>query len=340
VATVEIDPSSETYGQFAKLYRIARRQFPSAVDRWNGKLCATVGEGRNWGSLQRDGSFKLSKELVLDRLAAGTPPHKQVQALTTVLHESLHARVEVDAPLEPNAVPSQHSQALDEGLTEWVAVDGVAVFADEAGYGQLPDAVPEYSQVYCATELLLEYAAGTDRAQELADRAIDAPVVMRWDVIADEIVKNHLGTTVPPDPLHRQAARAELIQAMTRPEWLDVHQTQANVGAAVAQETTQAIGAAADRIREHYLQNPGTPYPAENPNFRVARSAYQHVGGPQERMVSHGELRFLTGTAPASGATSQRPELRDGERAAGRAAVPLGKAVAGPDSRGSGSAGG
>lgn len=328
MAVVRIDPASEEYLRFARLYAIARRQFPSEIDRWNKELNVTVGEGQSWGSLQRDGSFKLSKELVLDKLGPGTTPQQQVQALTTILHESLHARVEIDAPHEPNAVASKHSKALDEGLTEWIAVDGVAAFADEAGYGQLPDAEPEYSQAYHATGALLEYAAGAEGAQQLANRAIDQPVVMRWDVIADEIVKNRLSEVVPADPAHQQAARAELINAMTQPGWSDLHETKANAGPAVAQETTQALQDATYRIRNHYVQNPGTPYPAKNPNFRVPQQpAQSDLGGSQNRALSNGargtpevegsEMRFLSGMAPAAHATLRRPDLGTGERGAG-----------------------
>lgn len=325
MAVVRIAPESQEYQQFARLYAIARRQFPSQLDRWNKELYATVGEPQSWGSLQRDGSFKLSKELVLDRLAPGAMPHEQVQALTTVLHESMHARVEIDAPHEPNAVASKHSKALDEGLTEWAAVDGVAVFADEAGYGQLPDAEPEYSQAYYATNSLLEYAAGPEGAQQLANRAIDRPVVMRWDVIADEIVRNRLGDVVPADPAHQQAARAELINAMTQPGWLDLHQTRANVGPAVAQETTQALDEATDRIREHHAKNPSAPYPAKNPNFRVAHAQAQQVqSGPQERVISRGGQVDLTKLPPPNPATrmadprqSARPGGRQDEATSG-----------------------
>jgi len=151
MALIRIDPSSEEYRQFVRLYEGARALRPSEVDRWNRELYATIDEGQNWGSFHPDGYFKLSKELVFDKLGPDATPQEQVQALATVLHESNHARVQVNAQNEPNAVLSRHSKALDEGLTEWVSVNDVAAFADMTGYGELPDAKPEYPAAYQAT---------------------------------------------------------------------------------------------------------------------------------------------------------------------------------------------
>jgi len=309
MAVIRIDPASEEYRQFARLYAVARDLYPSQTDRWNGELYATVDEGRAWGSFRQDGTFKLSKELVLDQLGPGAPREKQVQALASVLHESLHARVEVDAADEPNAVPSQHSKALDEGLTEWVAINGVALYADTAGYGELPEADPQYGPAYYATNALLEYAAGPEGADALADRAVDAPVVMRWDVIADEIVKNRLGDVVPSDPEHQQAARAELINAMRQPIWHDLHETQLDIGPSAAAETSNALDLASQRIRDHYAAHPESPIPAPNPNFRVPQQDREKLDGPQERVVRRGDEVDL-GKLPPPRAGSRIEGLR------------------------------
>ncbi len=310
MALIRIDPSSEEYRQFVRLYEAARALRPSEVDRWNRELYATIDEGQNWGSFHPDGYFKLSKELVFDKLGPDATPQEQVQALATVLHESNHARVQVNAQNEPNAVLSRHSKALDEGLTEWVSVNDVAAFADMTGYGELPDAKPEYPAAYQATESLLEYAAGPEGASELADRAVDAPVVMRWDVIADEIVKNRLGDVVPPDPQHEQAARAELVNAMTQRGWAELDRSQPDVGPVVARDTTEALDQATQRIREHYAGSPGTPYPAKTPNFLVAQQeAQQNLGGSQDRIVSRGGHVDLTKLPPPNAASRvDRPE--------------------------------
>src|SRR5207245_2161363 len=104
----------------------------------DGDLHAAVGEGTAWGSFQPDGSFKLSKELIFDKLGPG-----RLTAGTGA--GSFHD----PARDEPRAAGDQRRivlplQGLDEGLTEYVAVKDVAAFADTAGYGELPDAKPEY----------------------------------------------------------------------------------------------------------------------------------------------------------------------------------------------------
>ncbi|GAA1691308.1 hypothetical protein GCM10009745_40770 [Kribbella yunnanensis] len=300
MAVIRIDPASEGYRQFVRLYETARSLRPSELDRWNGELYATVGEGKNWGSLRRDGSLQLSQELVLDHLGPDAAPQDQVQALTTILHEANHARVEIKAPEEPNAVLSSHSKALDEGLTEWVSVSDVAEYADRAGYGDLPDPKPAYPSAYGATEALLEYAAGPEGAADLADRTIDAPVTMRWDVIADEIVKNKLAGVVPQGPEHQQAARAELINAMTTSSWQGLDESRVDISGAVAAETDQALDQATQRIQNHYARRPETPYPANTPNFLIAKQqeTSQKLDSSQERVVRRGDEVDLTNLPP------------------------------------------
>lgn len=315
MAVIRIDPSSADYQRFTRLYEAARALRPSEINRWNGELHATVGDGAAWGSLQTDGSFKLSKELVLDKLGPDSTPHEQVQALATVLHEANHARVDVNAPDEPNAVLSRHSKALDEGLTEWVSINDVAAFADATGYGALPDPKVEYPAAYNATESLLEYAAGNDGMDQLAGRALDAPVVMRWDVIADETVQNRLGDVVPSDPQHQQAARAELINAMTQPSWEQLDRSAAGEGPEVARETTEALGQAEERIRAHYAQSPSQPYPAKTPNVLVAKQqqAEQQLRGSQDRIVTPSALADVTHLPPPNAADRvERPQEGQG----------------------------
>jgi len=316
MAVIRIDHSSEDYRRFEWLYRAARAFRPSGIDRWNGELYATVGEGENWGSLHPDGYFKLSKELVFDRLGPDTPTADQAEALATILHESHHARVEVNAADEPNAVLSRHSKALDEGLTEWVAVGDLEAFSRATGYGRLRVAQPENPAAFHATESLLEYAAGDDGMDDLAARALDQPVVMRWNVIAEGMVKNRLGDVVPTDPRHQQAARAELINAMTQPSWELLDKARAMFGPTAARETTHALDEATARIRQHYAQNPGQPYPSRTPNMLMGR---QTPGGVQQRTVGHGGQVDLTQLPPPNAASrvdgtgqTARPESRRG----------------------------
>lgn len=110
-----VDRESETYKEFARLYQVARQMRPSDVDRWNGDLYAHD-EGKWGGFITKTGAMRLSQEYVLDHLGpeSGTDPRMQAQALATVLHESKHARTEIDAPDEPNAVRRRESFTLDE----------------------------------------------------------------------------------------------------------------------------------------------------------------------------------------------------------------------------------
>ncbi|MET7281544.1 hypothetical protein ABZS29_25135 [Kribbella sp. NPDC005582] len=317
----QVDPSSEEYRRFVRLYEAARRTRPAELDRWNGELYEIVGEGGRWGSLQVDGSLQLSRELVLDKLGPDAAPQEQAQALTTILHEAYHARVEINAVDEPNAVLSERSKALDEGLTEWVAVDDASAFAALAGYDDLPDPAPEYPHAHHATAELLEYAAGPEGARDLAIRALDQPVVMRWDAIADELVKNRLSDIVPADAEHQQAARAELINSMAHAGWTKLHKsTLESAGQVAAKDSTAALDAAAQRIREHYATNTAAPYASSTPNFLLARQQqHQKVGGAQERTSSHGgeiDLTKLPPPALASRVEGRGAEPRNHEGAA------------------------
>jgi hypothetical protein len=191
----------------------------------------------------------------------------------------------MDAPDEPNAVRRRETIGLDEGLTERQAVADFDQFADRSGYGGLKLESFEYEGAVHATNDLLAYAA--PEAEQARDRlalaAMDKPAVMSWDVIADEIVRNRLDGVVPGDPRHQQAARAELVTAMSGPGW-DGVQHRREAGPLVAADTRQALDATLARIRQHYETTPGAPHPARYPN-RQAAAAAQLLGGEQARTV-------------------------------------------------------
>jgi hypothetical protein len=153
--------------------------------------------------------MRLSQDLVLRYLTGardGKDPQAQAQALATVLHESYHSRVEFDAPAEPNAIRKPQSLGLDEGLTELQTVADFDEFAERAGYDGLVLETPEYAGAIEAAGELLSYAATSEAERALlAASALDAPVMMRWDVVADEIVRTRLGDVVPHDSQHQQA---------------------------------------------------------------------------------------------------------------------------------------
>ncbi|QNE17575.1 hypothetical protein F1D05_06215 [Kribbella qitaiheensis] len=262
-----IDPESPVYQEFARLYRIAQEMHPGGLDRWNGELYSRTDD--KYGGLTRDGTFRLNQTLVLDQLTGGEgtgDPVRQGQALATVLHESLHARVEMDAKLEPNALRRPQSIGLDEGLTELATMEDYEQFAQLAGYEDTQTPDPEYPGAVHAAGELLDRAStsGAERA-DLLSAAIDQPVMMRWDTIAGSIVQNELADTVPPDADHQQAARAHLVNQMAVDEWAVVHDLD-GLGPATAELTNEAVDNGVAQLREHYQNTPDEPYPARTPN--------------------------------------------------------------------------
>jgi hypothetical protein len=326
-----VDPSSSLYKEFARLYGVVREMRPSSVDRWNGELYSRSDD--KFGGLDpKTGSIRLSQQHVLDHLTGpgSAPSDAQAQALATVLHEAYHARTEIDAPHEPNAVRAPQSIALDEGLTERMATNDFLVFVHRCGYDGLTLDEPQYEGAVEAVDRLVDHAAGPDRRQDLLRSMLDKPVAMRWDAVANEIVQNRLADVVPQGPRHQQAARAELVHAMAHGGWVGVHQRSTGAGRVVARDTHAALDAAVNRLSQHYQDNPGQHYAAISPN----RATGAHLNGEQARAPMHFSqlpppdpstrvdphiadpaLRAaLTGQAPAAKATSDARSLNGGTR--------------------------
>lgn len=302
-----IDPDSPIYREVARLYRIAHELRPGSSDRWNGELYSRS-DGLH-GGLTNDGALRLSEELVLKHLTGGErsdDPGQQGDALATVLHESLHARVEKDAKDEPNAVRALQSIGLDEGLTELATMKYYDEFVRRAGYDHAEQQDPKYPAAVQATSGLLDRATSSDAERtELLDNALDQPVAMRFDTIADSFVRKELGDTVPPDPAHQQAARAHVIEQIAESGWASVHRRDGS-GTLVTEDTAVALNRSVANLKTHYAQNPNTPYPAKvlNP------AAPSRVGsGRQED-----PLRFLNQQAPAAQATRPGDSLGNGSR--------------------------
>ncbi|MFC5261057.1 hypothetical protein ACFPJ1_02950 [Kribbella qitaiheensis] len=274
----------------ARLYRIAQEMRPGGADRWNGALYARYDD--KWGGLRRDGSLRLNQNLVLDHLTGGEPshdPHLQGQALATVLHESWHARVPVDAPNEPNAMRGAQSAGLDEGITEIGAVEDFQLFAEQAGYEGIPQPPPEYpGAVHAASALLGRATNSATERSDLIDAALDQPVVMRWDTIADRIVHNELSEVVPQDPAHQQAARAHLINNMAVQEWRGV-QDREKGGPLVERLTNDGLDRAVAQVCEHYQDTPEAPFPAKVPNPAAAVAAETDQQGEQQRAITQSD---------------------------------------------------
>ncbi|MEV8378258.1 hypothetical protein AB0P21_36310 [Kribbella sp. NPDC056861] len=341
---LRIEPSSPAYQEVARLYRIAQDLHPGGLDRWNGELYARFDD--KWGGLSRDGTLRLNQDLVLRQLTGGRlsdRPDLQAQALATVLHESRHARAEFDAPNEPNALRQPRSVDLDEGLVELSTMEDFATFAQQAGYDAVPQPTPEYPGAVHAADALLDRASGPAGRTQTLTELIDQPVMMRWDAVADRLVQNELADVVPPDPAHQQAARAHLVNKMAVESWEGLRD-RPDGGSTVAALTNAGLDEGVQDLREHYRSSPETPHPARSPNPH-AQAAVKTEHSPEQARVGArgqeqtvdlsklpppdaatrvdspgqqtGDMRFLSGQAPAAQATRHAPVLGDGARGAG-----------------------
>jgi len=318
-----IGRGSPLHREVTRLYRIAQRLRPSPVDGWSGEIYSRSDDVLG-GFHPRSGDLSLSEREVLQHIArpgGAGDAHDRARALVTVLHEAYHGRNEIDAPNEPNAVRTQESRALDEGVIERAARDDFDAFSRQAGYSGLALAGPQsYGAAVAATDRLTEYAAGSERAAQLQSAMLDRPTVMRWDAVADEIVRHRLGDVVPHDATHQQHARAELVNAMAHPNWAGLENARStSMGRDVGDLAVERMQAAEGRIRAHYRDSPALPYPAVAPNrtapLRIDGEQHRHAPGPgPQRQVDPVARLALTGTSHPSGAVQSRPDLGDGAR--------------------------
>jgi hypothetical protein len=310
---------SATYQEFDRLHRIARMLRPTGIDHWSGDLYATDDE--LWGGFSpKTRDVRLSEASVLRHLTGSTSStdrSEQAEALATVLHESTHAGMDIDAPAQPNAVRSVHSKGLTEGIAEIRALEDFEPFTDMAGYPHLVIPQPKHPGAYAATESLIDQVTGPHVTPgALIDDATRGPVVMQFDQFADAVVRNRLSQVVPNRDRDQLAVRAALIQAMRHDLWPILPDRPAHAGESVAGEIRQHLDAKVDEIRRHYRYDARRPFPAEPPNTAARRlpdlPAVQAAGDA---------LRFLSGQAPAAEAMRTRPVLGDGARGSGNPAT-------------------
>ncbi|WP_143465381.1 hypothetical protein [Kribbella sp. ALI-6-A] len=285
------------------------------------------GEPERWGAFDpRSGDISLSAELVLPHLtgpAPGVAGPAQGQALATVLHEATHARMETDAPHEPNAVRTNESLGLIEAFAEYRAVQQFETFAVAAGYPDVYLTTPQYPGWYAAMDDLVRQVSGPVKSRAaFLDEAIRGPGAMHFDQLADSVVKNRLTHDVPAGEKDQRAARAALIPAMAHRLWPSLRARPAESGLMVANEIRQHLDAQVDKIRHYYRGSPGQPYPAEAPNPTAIQLSPDNglaMSDPKGRTepAAGVDLRFLSGQAPASGATARRPSLGQGARGSG-----------------------
>ncbi|MEV6287520.1 hypothetical protein [Kribbella sp. NPDC051770] len=323
---------SAVHREFVRLYGVAQRIAPTAVDRWSGVLRAThtpPGELPRWGAFDpKSGDITLSAELVLPYLTgpgSGAAGPAQGQALATVLHEATHAGMEIDAPDDPNAVRTAESLGLIEAFAEYRAVEQFETFAVAAGYPDAYLVTPQYPGWYSAMDDLVRQVSGPakDRAALLAE-AIRGPGALHFDQLADSVVKNRLTHDVPANAIDQRAARAALIPAMTHRLWPALRHRPAESGLMVAGEIRQHLDAAVDAIRHYYRGAPDRPYPSSPSNLAAVHTEPLIAEGnklaalppPVARDRVDGPVRG--GWVPTAGAASGRPVVEPVE---GRPAV-------------------
>ncbi|TCM41133.1 hypothetical protein [Kribbella sp. VKM Ac-2568] len=297
---------SAVYQEFARLHQIAHDGSSTGINRWNGDLYAT--DDALWGGFSpKTGSVRLSDQLVLRHLTGAvseTEPDKQAEALATVLHESTHTAMETDAPTEANAVRSQHSLGLMEGVAELRATTDFQAFTEAAGYPGLTLTTPQYPGAHAAVDSLVTQASGpVVGRQDLIEGLTQGPGVMHFDQLAEGVVQNRLRDVVPERADDRTATRAALIETMKHDQWPDLHHSNsAEVGLAVAEEIRGKLDAKVQEIREHYSANPGQPFPAGSPNAAAARAA---APDPQRAatQTDHGRNTDLTKLPPPDAST-------------------------------------
>jgi len=309
---------SAVYREFVRLYRVARRIRPTSVDRWNGALYAT--SRGVWGSASpTTGAIRLSAQHVLPYLTGRTShthPGEQAEALATVLHEATHTGMNLKAQSEPNAVYSEHSAGLTEGVAELRVMADFDAFADLAGYQELVLPRPQYPGAHAASDRLLDQAAGLNvNRKALLNRLIAGPAVMHFDALADGVVRNRLWDVVPHHPTHQHTVRAALIQPMIHLAWPKLPDHSAPLGARIADEIRSDLNAKVDEIRRHYRLGGAGPF---GDDLRV-----RGIAEVRAEPAQVDTLRFLSAQAPATGAVAQRPRLGQGARRTGAGSGPV-----------------
>ncbi|WP_432938663.1 hypothetical protein ACQPXM_27770 [Kribbella sp. CA-253562] len=334
------------YREFERLYRLARTLRPTTTDRWNGVLLA--GGSGNWGSVdRRSGAITLSDQHVLRHLRGSGFPStaaEQAQALATILHETTHAGMEIDAPQARNAIRSNLIWNVMEGVAEVRAMADIEAFADRAGYGELPVPDPQYPAPYAAIEGLIVQASGPRKGDgALLDALSRGPGVLHLDCLADGVLQNRLADVVPTGD--HPAVRAALIRPMLHPAWTEIRHMGSSIGTGVARDIAVKVNSAVDAIRGHYASGRNGPFPGDvfdpavrergggastpDPDHRADGSARGAAMPSAQDKVP--EMRFLDGLAPAAGAARRPPSLGQGARGAGRPAPPNPERTTGRD---------
>ncbi len=158
------------------------------------------------------------------------------------------------------------------------------------------------------TVLHESYHTRNEPTAPLEPNAVHARPTIGFDEgLTERAALNDFPVVVPKDPAHQQAARAELVNAMAHDGWTGLHNKEPFVGSMVAHDTRVELNAATNRIRQHYTQNPATPYPARVPNAGVRQ---QVSAGEQQRAAPMQAQRH--GPVHAPRPSQAPPESRPG----------------------------
>ncbi|MFF0342045.1 hypothetical protein [Kribbella sp. NPDC004875] len=327
-----VPENSPTYREFSRLYDLARQLRPTGVDLWNRELYATSEHG---GFDHQTGAIGIHERILREGLSRDHATDSELQslALAKVLERATHAGMTIEAPGEPNAVQTTQSRGLHDGLAAVRAATDFQAFNRMSGYPPVKFDNTRLSGAYAATNDLIHQVSGpsVDR-QQLVGRLHEGPAVMHFDQLAEGVVHNRLQEVAPPEGPDRQAVRRELISTMLHPQWESLAGRSPEAGRQVAGEIGQALNAKVDEIRRRGphpdlgVQADGAP--RENGARKIAGVAREgEVGGgepprdataPTSARQDVEAARFLSGLAPAAGATGRTPSLGDGSRAAAR----------------------
>ncbi|MGW6277463.1 hypothetical protein [Kribbella sp. NPDC055071] len=307
---------SPTYGEFARLHRLARSLRPTGPDRWNGDLYTSSAENA-WGGFDpRTGAIQLSDTTVLPYLTRETIPQAsaaQSQALASVLHASTRASIAMDDPAARNAVRSDHSLSLHAGIAELRTRDDFKLFTRQAGYRELQLPPERYEGAYKAAASLVEQASGVRRDRvSLVNELNQGPVSAHFDRLAHGVVQNRLWDVVPHHQDHQQAALAAIQQPMIHEAWPWLVEQPSEVGQRVGDEIRSGVNAKVDQIRRHYQRDARTPFESEGAEREVRPDGNQRPA-PSTAQENPG-TRFLGAQPSAAGAVESPPVLGDGSR--------------------------
>jgi hypothetical protein len=311
-----VPEDSATYREFARLYDVARRLRPTGIDRWNRELYATSGVGY---FDQRTGSIEMHDGLLRKGLGpqASGGPRWQAAALATVLNRATQAGMVLDAPGEANAVRTNRSLGLNDGVASVRAAADLRIYNRMAGYPRLAYDEGQETGAHAAANGLIAQAAGprVSRA-ELIDHLGQGPVALHFDRLAEGVVRNRLEEVAPPEGADRRALRAELIGTMLHPRWDDLAQRSPETGRQVAEEIGRALDAKVDELRHRHQH-------ANTASDGVRQESAERTPTPDTHRPTRDSgrsevspARFLSGVAPAAGAAGTKPSLGDGSRGA------------------------